>query len=135
MKKDGRRNKKGETWQEAKRRYNRKYYKKNQDQLKEAQKAREAAKRRAQVLRREKAKKARLQGLVKGREVQRKKQEKWEELGAIVARMNLKAGLSQKEIYRILQGLATKAQISQWIARGKKTVNLKRPNKKSSENG
>jgi len=135
MKKDSHRNKKGETWQEAKRRYNRKYYKKNQDQLKEAQKAREAAKRRAQVLRREKARKARLQGLVKGREVQRKKQEKWEELGVIVARMNLKAGLSQKEIYRILQGLATKAQISQWIARGKKTVNLKRPNKKSSENG
>ena len=75
MKKDGHRNKKGGTWQEAKRRYNRKYYEKNQEELKQAQKAREAAKRRALVLRREKAKKARLQGLAKGREMQRKKQE------------------------------------------------------------
>jgi len=127
MKKDSRRNKKGETWQEAKRRYNRKYYEKNQEELRQAQKGREAAKRRALVLRREKAKKARLQGLVKGREVQKKKQEKWDELGVIVARMNLQAGLSQKEIFRILQGLASSRQISQWIARGKKTVRLKRP--------
>jgi len=135
MKKDGRRNKKGETWQEAKRRYNRKYYKKNQDQLKEAQKAREAAKRRAQVLRREKAKKARLQGLAKGREVQKKKQEKWDELGVIVARMNLQAGLSQKEIFRILQGLASSRQISQWIARGRNTVRLKRPTNNFQKDG
>lgn len=127
MKKDGHRNKKGETWQEARARYNRSYYKKNQDELKEAQKGREAAKRRLQVLRREKAKKARLQGLAKGREVQRKKQEKWDELGVIVARMNLEAGLSQKEISRILQGLASSREIAQWIARGKRTVRFKKP--------
>jgi len=135
MKKEGRRNKKGETWQEAKRRYNRKYYKKNQDQLKEAQKAREAAKRRLQAQRREKARKARLQALARGREVQRKRQEKWDELGVIVARMNLQAGLSQKEIFRILQGLTTMRQIAQWVARGRNTVSLKRPKNNSKKNG
>ena len=135
MKKDGHRNKKGETWQEAKRRYNRKYYEKNQEELKQAQKGREAAKRRALVLRREKAKKARLQGLAKGREMQRKKQEKWDELGVIVARMNLQAGLSQKEIFRILQGLASSREIAQWIARGKRTVRFKRPTNSFTDNG
>lgn len=135
MKKDCHRNKKGETWLEAKSRYNRSYYQKNQKQLKAAQRARQRARRRAEVHRREQARKTRLESIQKGREARRKEQQEWSELGVVVARMNIQAGLSQKEIFRILQGLATRNQISKWIARGKKTVNLKRPTNSPRNNG
>jgi hypothetical protein len=133
IKDDGRLNKRGETVQEARRRYNRKYYGKNKERLRDAQKARQAARRRAERERQANIHTKRLETLAKARSVREGKQQKWDELGRIVARMNLEAGLSQKEIYRILQGLTTKREIAEWVARGKKTAKLKRPKSNSSD--
>lgn len=51
----------------------------------------------------------------------------WKELGWIVAKMNIKAGLTQDAIYELLGGLATKRQITAWCQRGKKSRTLKKP--------
>lgn len=56
-----------------------------------------------------------------------RRQEEWRELGWIVAKMNIKAGLSQDEIYKLLGGMASRAKISKWCARGKKLSTLKKP--------
>ena len=56
-----------------------------------------------------------------------KRRQEWEELGWVVAKMNIKAGLSQDAIYRLLGGMASRSKISKWCARGKKLSTLKKP--------
>ena len=56
-----------------------------------------------------------------------KAEEAWVELGWIVAKMNVKAGLTQDAIYELLGGLATRRQITAWCQRGKKSRTLKKP--------
>ena len=125
MEDQDRQNKHGETWQEAKRRYNRNYYRRNRDRLIEAQKARERALKAAEAQRRAKAAQRRLEGLRKGSMVLKRLQEEWKELGAIVAKMDLAAGMGQQQIYAVLQGLTTKRKIAEWCAKGKKLAKLK----------
>jgi len=57
-----------------------------------------------------------------------KRREEWNELGWIVAKMNLKAGLSQDAIYKLLGGMASRAKISKWCARAKKLGKVKKMN-------
>ena len=134
MDEESRRNKNGETWQEAKRRYNRTHYLKHRKRIRAAQEARKAAVERAEAVRRAKAQQNSLEALAKAREARQEKARKWHELGHIVGRMSIEAGLSQARIFEILQGLATKREIKQWVARAKKIDTLKR-NKKSSSDG
>ena len=134
MDEESRRNKNGETWQEAKRRYNRTHYLKHRKRIRAAQEARKAAVERAEAARRAKAQQNSLEALAKAREARQEKARKWHELGHIVGRMSIEAGLSQARIFEILQGLATKREIKQWVARAKKIDTLKR-NKKSSSDG
>lgn len=54
-------------------------------------------------------------------------EEEWRELGWIVAKMNIVAGLSQDEIYNLLGGLVTRQKIQKWCRRGKKLRKLRRP--------
>ena len=128
-----RRNKNGETWQEAKRRYNRRHYLKHRDRIRATQKARKEAAERAEAVRAAKAKQNSLEALARAREANAETARKWHELGHIVGRMNLEAGLSQAKIFEILQGLATKREIKAWIARAKKIDKLKRQKKSSSD--
>jgi len=120
-----RENKHGETWDVAKSRYNSTYYLKNKDRLIKAQKARERAKRDARLKRQALAAQKRLEGLARGREVRRRLQEEWRDLGRIVSKMNLEAGMSQQQIFEVLQGLTTKRKIAEWCAKGKKIAKLK----------
>ena len=126
MDKEGRRNKKGETWQEAKRRYNRTHYQKHKQRIRATQEARKEAARRAEEDRQAKIQKGRLETLAKARQVHSLESQKYRELGHIVARMNLEAGMSQAKIFETLQGLATKREIRKWIARTKRIDTLKR---------
>jgi len=134
MDEEGRRNKNGETWQEAKRRYNRTHYLKHRRRIRAAQKARKEAVKHAEAVRRAQAKNNSLEALQKAREARAEKARKWHELGHIVGRMSIEAGLSQAKIFEILQGLATRREIKTWVARAKKIDTLKR-NKKSSSDG
>lgn len=61
------------------------------------------------------------------REEAARRRQEWEELGWVVAKMNIKAGLSQDAIYKLLGGMASRAKISKWCARGKKLSTLKKP--------
>lgn len=128
-----RRNKNGETWQEAKRRYNRRHYQKHKERIRATQKARKEAAERAEALRRAKAKQNSLEALERAREARVEEARKWHELGHIVGRMSIEAGLSQAKIFEILQGLATKGEIKRWVARAKKLHTLKRQKKSSSD--
>lgn len=56
-----------------------------------------------------------------------KRRQEWEELGWVVAKMNIKAGLSQDAIYQLLGGMASRSKISKWCARGKKLSTLRKP--------
>ena len=120
------RNKKGETWKEAKSRYNRKHYQKHKQRIRATQKAREGALKRAEEDRQAKVQERRLETLAKAREVRSIESQKYRELGHIVARMNLEAGMSQAKIFETLQGLATKREIKKWIARAKRIDTLRR---------
>ena len=133
MDEEGRRNKHGETWQEAKRRYNRRHYEKHRNRIRATQKARKAAVERAEALRRAKARQNSLEALARAREASQEKARKWHELGHIVGRMSIEAGLSQKRIFEILQGLATKREIKEWVARAKKLDTLRRQKKSSTD--
>ena len=134
MDEESRRNKKGETWEEAKRRYNRTHYLKHKERIRATQKARKEAAERAKAVRRAQAKKNSLEALQKATEARVEEARKWHELGHIVGRMSIDAGLSQARIFEILQGLATRREIKRWVARAKKMDTLKR-NKKSSSDG
>jgi len=133
MDEDSRRNKNGETWQEAKRRYNRTHYQKHRSRIRAAQEARKAAVERAEAVRRTQSQQNSLEALAKAREARQEKARKWHELGHIVGRMSIEAGLSQKRIFEILQGLATKREIKEWVARAKKLDTLRRQKKSSSD--
>lgn len=122
---EGGRNKRGETPPEAKRRYNRTYYERHRDRVIAAQKARKAASKAAEAERQADIKRRRLQGLEEARRVQRQLREEWMDLGWIVAKMNLEAGMTQKQIFQVLQGLTTKRKIAEWCAKGKRLATLK----------
>ena len=129
---ESRRNKNGETWKEAKSRYNRKHYQKHKQRIRATQKAREGAAKRAEEDRQAKMQQKRLETLARAREVRSIESKKWNELGHIVGRMSLEAGMSQAKIFKTLQGLATRREIKKWIARAKRIDTLKR--KKNSPN-
>ena len=133
MDEESRRNKHGETWEEAKSRYNRRHYQKHRNRIRAAQEARKAAVERAEALRRAKARQNSLEALARARGASQEKARKWHELGHIVGRMSIEAGLSQKRIFEILQGLATKREIKEWVARAKKLDTLRRQKKSSSD--
>lgn len=80
-----------------------------------AEELREAAEARQRAA--EKREKARLQA-----------KEEWNDLGWVVAKMNVRAGLSQESIHRLLGGLASKRKIAEWCQRGKKLAKI-RPSK------
>lgn len=116
------------------------YYLRNRDWLIEAQIKRERKKRRKAA--RERAKlpppppkepKPRLtqEEIDRRKEIRRqealRRRQEWEDLGWVVAKMNIKAGLSQDAIYRLLGGMASRQKISQWCSRGKKLRTLKKP--------
>jgi len=130
MKKEEGRNKKGETPSEAKRRYNRTYYERHRDRIIEAQKAREAFLKAAEEERQAKIRQKRLESLQLAVETRQRLREEWMDLGWIVAKMNLEAGMSQKQIFQVLQGLTTKRKIAEWCAKGKKLATLKANRKK-----
>lgn len=130
MKKEEGRNKKGETPSEAKRRYNRTYYEKHKDRVIAAQKAREAALKAAEAERQAEIRQKRLESLQLATETRMRLREEWMDLGWIVAKMNLEAGMSQKQIFQVLQGLTTKKKIAEWCAKGKKLATLKANRKK-----
>ena len=129
MDEDEKQNKHGETWQEAKSRYNRTYYRRHKERVIKAQKARERASRIAKEERAAKAAKARLEALERGRETNQQNAEEWRELGWIVAKMNLEAGMSQRQIFLMLQGLTTQKKIAEWCAKGRKRGKLKKRRK------
>lgn len=56
------------------------------------------------------------------KEQTRLRNEEWNEIGKIIAKMNLKLNLNQQEIYELLGGLYTRKKISEWCARGKKSL-------------
>lgn len=58
-------------------------------------------------------------------EAARLETEAWNEMGWIVAKMNIKAKLSQEQIFDLLGGLYTKKQIKNWCATGKKMNRLR----------
>jgi len=95
--------------------------------LKRRRKAREQAKLPPAPPKPPKTKKPRLteEEILRRRELRRQKaqqrRQEWEDLGRIVAKMNIKAGLSQDAIYQLLGGMASRKKISEWCARGKKT--------------
>lgn len=132
MKNEEGRNKKGETPSEAKRRYNRKYYERNRDRVIAAQKAREAALKAAEQERQAKIRQKRLESLQLAVEARKRLREEWMDLGWIVAKMNLEAGMSQKQIFGVLQGLTTKKKIAEWCAKGKRLATLKEIRKKKN---
>lgn len=124
---------------QVKSRYNRTYYLKNRRRLIKAQKARNKAnpKLRAQTpraiaQRRRKEHKRRLEVLERGRAIRHERLGEWKELGWIVAKMNIEAGMSQGRIFEILQGLATRRKIAEWCERGKKLAKLKASRKPRS---
>lgn len=55
----------------------------------------------------------------------RKIKEEWNDLGWIVAKMNIQAKLTQEQIYELLGGMATKKKISEWCKKGKTMARLK----------
>lgn len=130
MKNEEGRNKKGETPSEAKSRYNRTYYEKNRDRVIAAQKAREAFLKAAEEERQANIRQKRLESLQLAIETRKRLREEWMDLGWIVAKMNLEAGMSQKQIFQVLQGLTTKKKIAEWCAKGKKLATLKANRKK-----
>ena len=132
MKNEEKRNKKGETPSEAKRRYNRTYYEKNKDRVIAAQKAREAALKAAEEQRQAEIRQKRLQSIQLATEVRMRLREEWMDLGWIVAKMNLEAGMSKKQIFHVLQGLTTKKKIAEWCAKGKRLATLKANRKKQN---
>jgi len=132
MKNEEGRNKKGETPSEAKSRYNRTYYEKNRDRIIAAQKAREAFLKAAEEERQAKIRQKRLESLQLATETRQRLREEWMDLGWIVAKMNLEAGMSQKQIFQVLQGLTTKRKIAEWCAKGKKLATLKANRKKQN---
>ena len=132
MKNEEGRNKKGETPSEAKSRYNRTYYEKNRDRIIAAQKAREAFLKAAEEERQAKIRQKRLESLQLATETRQRLREEWMDLGWIVAKMNLEAGMSQKQIFQVLQGLTTKRKIAEWCAKGKKLAMLKANRKKQN---
>ena len=58
-------------------------------------------------------------------ERRRIEKDEWNELGWVVAKMNIQAKMSQERIYELLGGMATKKQISKWCAKGKKISRIK----------
>ena len=132
MKNEEERNKKGETPSEAKRRYNRTYYERHRDRVIAAQKAREAALKAAEEERQAEIHQKRLESLQLATEVRMRLRDEWMDLGWIVAKMNLEAGMSQKQIFAMLQGLTTKKKIAEWCAKGKKLATLKANRKKQN---
>ena len=132
MKKEEGRNKKGETPLEAKRRYNRTYYEKHRDRVIAVQKAREAALKAVEQERQAKIHQKRLESLQLAVESRQRLREEWMDLGWIVAKMNLEAGMSQKQIFQVLQGLTTKKKIAEWCVKGKKLATLKANRKKQN---
>lgn len=118
------------------------YYLRNRDWVREKSarrsrlKARRAARERAKLPpqpKQPKEPKPRLttEEIERRREIRRqesaKRRQEWEELGWVVAKMNIKAGLSQDAIYQLLGGMASRSKISKWCARGKKLSTLKKP--------
>ena len=132
MKNEEGRNKKGETQLEAKRRYNRTYYEKHRDRVIAAQKARGAALKAAEEERQERIRQKRLESIQLATQVRQRLRQEWMDLGWIVAKMNLEAGMSQKEIFGLLQGLTTKKKIAEWCAKGKRLATLKEIRKKKN---
>ena len=55
----------------------------------------------------------------------RKAKAEWNDLGWIVAKMNIQAKLNQEQIYELLGGLATKSKIAEWCRKGKTMDKLK----------
>lgn len=51
--------------------------------------------------------------------------DEWNDLGWVVAKMNVEAKLTQERIYTLLGGLATKQKISEWCKYGKTLRRIK----------
>ena len=54
-----------------------------------------------------------------------KAKREWNELGWVVAKMNVTAGLSQEAIYTLLGGLAPKRKIAAWCQHGRKLARIR----------
>lgn len=115
---------------------NRMYYLRNRHwMLEERRQQREEARRRRRRRRKpvkpqpsaeelQKAKEARLEAAEKRRQQRLREREEWNELGWVVAKMNVTAGLSQDAIHQLLGGLASKRKIAAWCQRGRKLARI-----------
>ena len=99
----------------------RKYERDRQKLLEERERLKDDPEHQEQLRR---AKEARIERMRKAHETRSRE---WREIGWIVAKMNIMAGLSQDQIYKLLGGLVTKKKIQEWCKRGKKLRKLKRP--------
>lgn len=113
----------------------RRYYENNKEAIKEASKAWKKANPEKVAAARRRAKKPPTAAELRKREQRRLKRaqeaaqrrQEWKELGWIVAKMNIKARLTQDQIYKLLGGLASREKIREWCARGKKLNKLVQP--------
>jgi hypothetical protein len=126
-----------EEWRERKRRYNRTYYLKNRKRIIADQVARNRYKLdlpsdmpEEEAIRRRRAYRRHMQSLERAHAAQRRIREEWLDLGHIVAKMNLEAGMSQEQIYQVLQGLTTKKKIAEWCRRGRQRAKVRAQRKK-----
>ena len=117
------------------RRSNRMWYERNKHWILEERRQKRAVERKRRKRRRPKPEpkpkppKLTPEEIAHRRELRRAKaqklKEEWNELGWVVAKMNIEAKISQEDIYALLGGMASKNKIKEWCAKGKKLSRLK----------